>query len=233
MLERLKLLSLQSALFVKKIDLQNPLLIAQGINTAAGNVFDGPPAVLPLRENTPPNMPLILLKSKDEKLLCNVSRDRIDYRFTIQKDPPCAIQDIWDVYYSALSQINEYFSMKNPIPIWRLGFVSQFFVKLAISANTHIATKYLQPGIVEGSWDANINILNGFRLEKHEVNRWLKIRPIRNKQNQQDDSAMIVEVDINTLQEHQQKMEQSDIDAFFEDAYSHLINQDLPRVILD
>lgn len=233
MLERLKLLSLQSALFVQKIDLHNPLLIAQGINSAAGNVFNGPPAVLPLQENTPPNVPLIILKSIDEKLSCNVSRDRIDYRFSIQKEPPVDIQKVWDGYSDALKQITEYFCMKNPIPIWRLGFVSQFFVKLSTSANRHIAAKYLQPGIAEETWDVNVNFLNRFKMETREVNRWMKIRPIRNRQEQEDDTAMIVEIDINTLQEQQRKMTQYEVDAFYEDAYSHLVNQDLSKVILD
>jgi hypothetical protein len=232
MMDRLKLLSLQSALFIKKIDLQNPLQIAQGINSATGNIFGGPPAILPLQNNTPPNVPLIILKSKGEKLSCNVSRERIDYRFGIQKDPPAEIQHIWDGYYDALRQITEYFCMKNPTPIWRLGLVAQFFVKLELSANKHIISKYLQTNIIEDTWDINVNFLNRFKMETREVNRWLKIRPIRNRQHQEDDSAMIAEIDINTLQEQQQDLSQYEIDAFYEDAYLHMINQDLGKIII-
>jgi hypothetical protein len=233
MLQRLRLLSLQSALFIKKIDLQNPLQVAQGINSASGNVFNGPPAILPLQNNTPPNVPLIILKSSDEKLSCNVSRERIDYRFGIQKDPPADVQQIWDRYYDALRQITEYFCMKNPAPIWRLGFVAQFFTKLAISANKHILSKYIQPNIIEDTWDINVNFLNRFKMETREVNRWLKIRPIRNRQEQEDDTAMIVEIDINTLQEQQQDLTHYEIDAFYEDAYLHMINQDLQKIMLE
>ena len=235
MLDRLKLLSLQSAFFLKKIDLQNPLQIAQGINSASGSLFNGPPAVLPLQENTPPNLPLIILKTKDDKITCNVSRERVDYRYSIQKDPPADIQAIWESYYDTLRQIIEYLcmKMKEPTQIWRLGFVAQFFAKLANSANKHIISRYIQPGIVEDSWDINVNFLNRFKMETREVNRWLKLRPIRNRNNQDDDSAMIVEIDINTLQEKQQDLSQYEIDAFYEDAYLHIINQDISKVILD
>lgn len=233
MQERLKLLSIQSALFIRDIDLQNPLLIAQGINSAAGNAFNGAPAILPLQKNTPPNVPLIILKSKNDKLICNVSHERVDYRFVFHNDPLTDIQVIWDGYLNVLKQITEYFCIKNPVFIWRCGFVCQFFGKLSVSANKHIAEKYLREGVAENTWDVNVNILHRFKLENRYVNRWLKIRPIRNRQNQADDSAMIVEVDFNTLQEDQKRMEQYEIDAFFEDAYSHLIHQDLPKIILD
>ena len=233
MLDRLKLLSMQAAFFAKEIDLRNSLTIAQGINSAAGNVFDGSPAVLPLQDKTPPNVPLIILKSVSEKYACNVSRQRIDFRYSVQKDPPSDIRDIWESYYSTASQIAEYFCRKNPTPIIRLGFVVQFFAKLGNSANQHIGSKYIQPGIADDTWDINVNFLNRFRMETHEVNRWMKIRPIRNRKDPDDDSAMVIEIDINTLQERQNKFSQEEIDIFYEDAYAHIINQDLTKVILD
>ncbi len=233
MLDRLKLLSLQTALFAKQINLRNSLSIAQGINSASGNIFDGSPTVLPIQQNTPPNVPLIILKSTNGKYACNVSQNRVDYRFSVQKDPPDDIRDIWENYYNTLRQITEYFCKKNPTPILRLGFVTQFFVKLSDSANKHIADKYLQPGIIEDTWDINVNFLNRFRIETNEVNRWMKIRPIRNRKNPEDDTAMIVEIDINTLQERQNDFSQEEIDIFYEDAYLHIINQDIKIIILE
>ena len=233
MLDRLKLLSLQMALFARQVDLRNSLSIAQGINSASGNAFDGSPTVLPLQERTPPNVPLIILKSVDEKYSCNVSRVRIDFRFSVQKDPPADIRDVWEKYYDTARQIAEYFCRKNPTSILRLGFVAQFFVKLSTSANYHIIAKYLHPGIAEDTWDINVNFLNRFRMETREVNRWMKIRPIRNRKNPDDDTAMIVEIDINTLQEHQTEFSQQEIDTFYEDAYLHIINQDINKIILE
>jgi len=239
MLERLKLLSLQSVFFIRKINLQNPLAIAQGINIATGNVFSGPPAVFPLKENTPPNVPSIALKTKDGKLQCTASRDRIDYRYDIQKDNPfdnpVDIRQIWDNYYGTLCQIVEYFSVKinEPTLVLRLGFVVMFLTELSCNPNYHIVSKYLQPGIVEDTQDINISFLNRFKMEALEVNRWIKIYPVRIR-NATNLPCMGILVDINTLHEQQSKdLSQYEIVAFFEDAYSHLINQDLPKVILD
>ena len=172
MLDRLKLLSLQAAMFTRKMDLQNSLSVAQGISSAVGGLFSGPPTILPIQPNTPPNVPVIILKSSDEKYTCNVASTRIDFRFTVQKDPPTDIRQIWKVFYDCLKQINEYFLKKNPTPVWRLGFVAQFFAKLTASANEHIASRYLQPGVAEDTWDINVNFLNRFNMESQEVNRW-------------------------------------------------------------
>ena len=111
--------------------------------------------------------------------------------------------------------------------------MSQFFVKLGASANSHILNTYIRPGIVENTWDINVNFLSRFRMERHDVNRWLKIRPIRNRKNPEDDSAMIAEIDINTLQESQKAFTQEEVDIFYEDAYLHIINQDIQTIILE
>ena len=235
-IDELKVVSLQGAFFVKNLDLANPLGVAQGLNSACGNLFDGPPAVLPVPrnapQNVPPNVPIIVLKTKSEKQLLNVARERLDYRHLFRGAEPPALPAVWSAYDVILGQIAEYLTVKQPTTVWRLGFVTQFFIKLAASANEHLAAAYMREGAFHGAADLQISALHRTSVGDIAANRWIRLKPVRNKENPDDDTAMIAEVDINTPPDPKGDFSQEEIEDFFAGAYDHLCRHAIGHIIL-
>ncbi len=244
-IDDLSVVSIQGAFFVKEFDLANPLGVAQGLNSACGNLFDGPPAVLPVpqgarpqgagpqaRQQVPPHVPIIVLKTNDEKQLLNVARERLDYRQLFRGGPPTTLPPVWGAYDVILGQIAEYLTMKQPATVWRLGFVVQFFIKLEFSANAHLLGAYLRDGVFEGATDLQLNALHHTSVADIAANRWIRLKPVRNKENPNDDSAMIAEIDINTPAERPADFSQEEIEDFFAGAYDHLRTHAVGQIIL-
>ena len=225
-IDELKVVSLQGAFFVKKLDLTNPLLLAQGLNSACGSLFDGPPAVLPVpqegAQNVPPNVPVIVLKTKDEQQTLNVARERVDYRRFFRGGEPVTLPPVWSGFDVILGQIAEFLTVKQPVAVWRLGLVTQFFSKLEASANSHLAEAYLREGAFEGATDLQLSALHRTSVGDITANRWIRLRPVRNKENPADDTAMIAEVDMNTPADKATALSQEEIEDFFAGAYDHL-----------
>ena len=243
-IDELKVVSLQGAFFVKNLDLGNPLGVAQGLNSACGNLFDGPPAVLPVPRggpqggpqggphNVPPNVPVIVLKTKDERQFLNVTRDRLDYRHVFRGSEPATLPSVWATYDVIVGQIAEYVTIKQPATVWRLGFVTQFFVKLDRSANEHIANAYLREGAFEGATDLQLNALHRTSVGDIAANRWIRLKPVRNKDNPADDTALVAEVDINTPANPEADLSQEEIEDFFAGAYDHLCTHAAGQIVL-
>ncbi len=72
---------LQAVLFIKSLDLSNPLSLAVFLKEDKGLPFDGPETVLPVPADAPLEIPRIILKSSDGVFNCNVSANRIDLFF--------------------------------------------------------------------------------------------------------------------------------------------------------
>ena len=246
-IDELSVVSVQGAFFVRDLDLSNPLGLAQGLNGACGKLFDGPPAVLPVPPEAPqgvpqpgmiqgpgvpPNVPVIVLKTRDEQQHLNVARERLDYRRFFRSGPTTALSKVWGAVDVVLGQIGEYLTVKQPTTVWRLGFVVQFFAKLSYSANVHLAGAYLRDGVLEGAADLHINALHRTSVADIPANRWIRLKPVRNKQNPDDDTAMIVEIDINTPAERPAEFSQEEIEDFFGGAYDHLRTHAVEQIIL-
>jgi len=231
-IDDLKVVSLQGAFFVKKLDLENPLNVAQGLNSACGNLFDGPPAVLPVPKDVPPQVPVIVLKTQDEKQHLNVTHERLDYRQLFRDGKPVTLPAVWGVYDVILGQIAEYLTVKRPTTVWRLGFVAQFFIKLDESANQHLAQAYLREGAFEGASDLQLNALHRTSVGDITANRWIRLKPVRNKDNPSDDTAMIAEVDINTPPNPAGDLSQEEIEDFFAGTYDHLCRHAVAHILL-
>jgi hypothetical protein len=241
-IDELKAISIQGAFFVRELDLSNPLGLAQGLNSACGSLFDGPPAVLPVppgapkggppQQQVPPNVPIIVLKTRDERQHLNVARERIDYRHFLRGPQSVTLPEVWPACDVILGQIAEYLTVKQPVTVWRLGFVVQLFAKLDLSANAHLANAYLREGAFEGATDLQINALHRASVADIAVNRWIRLKPVRNKDNPADDSAMIAEIDINTPADQSADLSQEEIEDFFGGAYDHLRTHAVGQIVL-
>lgn len=215
-------LSIQAALFVRALDFSDPLAVAQAIRRAAGDVFDGQPGVFPVPPNAPQDVPRIVLTDRGNRYQCKLSSGRVNLAFDGRKGNPPAIGVIWDEYCGVLRQLAEYLRKKNPTRVWRLGLVMHLFKVLGGSANSHILERYLKGGRFQKPYELQVNVLHKQELGEFQINRWLRLRPMRNREDPENDRGLVVEVDINTPAEQNNDFTEDEIAHFFEEAYQHI-----------
>jgi hypothetical protein len=220
-------LAIQSAVFIQGLVLSDPLSVAQGIQRAVGGTFDGQPGVFPVPPNAPQNVPRILLKDRMERYQCRISGERLDLAFDGSKMREKSIGTVWDEYAVILRQLAEYLKKKNPTKVWRLGLVVRLFKALQESAVMHIRKRYLRDDRFGNPYELHLSVLDRKRLGQFGINRWLRLRPTRKKDDPSDDRGLLVEVDINTLAEEKNDFSEEEITQFFEEAFQHVVREDV------
>lgn len=214
-------------MFVRGLDFSDPLSVAQAIRGAVGGIFDGQPGVFPVPPNAPENVPRILLKDRQERYQCKVSAGRLDLAFDGSKRKAGSVGVVWDECSGILRQLAEYLKKKNPTRVWRLGLVVRLFKVLEGSANTHIREKYLKDDRFQDPYELHLSVLDKESMGRFTINRWLRLRPMRKRDDPKDDRGLVVEVDINTPAEEKNDFTEEEITDFFEEAYQHIAVEDM------
>jgi hypothetical protein len=220
-------LAIQSAVFVHGLVFSDPLALAQAVQRAVGGVFDGQPAVLPVPPNAPGNVPRILLKDRLERYQCKVSAGRFDLAFDGSKRRETPIGIVWDEYSGIIRQLAEYLKKKNPTRVWRLGLVVRLFKVLPRSASIHIRETYFKDDRFQNAYEIHVSVLDKECMGTFNINRWLRVRPLRKRDDPEDDRGLGVDVDINTLAEEKNDFTEEEITEFFEEAFQHVVLRDI------
>lgn len=120
-----KVLDVHIILFFDNI-LPRPDELMHPLNFKLNNIFDAMPNILPLPEDVPKEVPVVILKSRDNTYRCNISRANIDFSLS-----PRNLDDFSEIEMSfgetaegLLRAIEEY----NKIKIIRIGFVINYFI---------------------------------------------------------------------------------------------------------
>ena len=77
---------IQLVLFSPGVVVVNKLKTASALNDVLSGVLDGDPAIIPLPDDAPPEIPRIILKSKDEQYNLKTANSRIDFFFRYKKE---------------------------------------------------------------------------------------------------------------------------------------------------
>ncbi|NQT83931.1 hypothetical protein HQ563_12970 [bacterium] len=229
-IEQFSPLFIQAAMFIRGMGFSDPLSIAQGIQHAVGGIFDGQPGVFPVPPNAPANVPRIVLKDGLQRYQCKVSAGRLDLAFDGSKKRASSTGAVWDEYSEITRQLAEYLKKKNPTRVWRLGLVVRLFKVLEGSANIHIREKYLRDDRFEDPYEMHLSVLNKENMGGFGINRWLRLRPMRKRDDPTNDSGLVVEIDINTHAEENNDFTEEEITRFFEEAYQHIALEDMRLV---
>lgn len=120
-----KLVQLQLALFFKTNE-ERPDKFADKIDEALNGIFDQMPTIIPVPSDAPPEIPLVMMNSKNGKYNCNIARSRID--FTVNFAATTGSNTV---------QLSEFIELARPFAslifgykeIVRFGFVGQYFFK--------------------------------------------------------------------------------------------------------
>lgn len=213
---QIQLVSLQSVLFLTTIDLSNRLeaanLLSQGTS-----FFDGPPTILPFPDDAPPEIPRIILKSKEENYVCNVTSNRIDFVFEDRKsESGSEIKDFEKQYFSNLHLlVKAVYNLKARSS--RLGLVAKYLGFPKMKTVKFLIEQYLK-NIESDSVEAQVHFLKLGKAAKYNVNIWTRLITQRQK-NSKSDRLLIVS-DINTSLEEKHDINVSMAINFFKEAFS-------------
>jgi len=76
----------------------------------------------------------------------------------------------------------------------------------------------------------HLSVLNKENMGGFGINRWLRLRPMRKRDDPTNDSGLVVEIDINTHAEENNDFTEEEITRFFEEAYQHIALEDMRLV---
>jgi len=220
----LKLDSFQTALFVNNLNLDNKLKIASDIVSINKGIFNGEPVILPIPLKAQPEIPRIIVKSKDEKYSCNVGLNRVDLFFNL-KDKK---EQFWDIirgeYLDILLPIVSFMKENYNVLINRIGFISNLSLILNESSNDYIIHKYMKEGgLISGTYDLQIHALNKIDLaDEIKANRWLRIITTRSISQPDNDKCLVISIDINSDPDVPRNFDIELIRRFFSSTIEHI-----------
>jgi hypothetical protein len=155
--------------------------------------------VLPLPDDVPREVPRIILRSKDGRVVLNVSHQRIDLQFLdrraeVHSDrrPTVPMDRVAEIFSALVKSENA--------RITREALVTEWGVELAEPAPNFIVTNFMKAGVIRQSpVETELHVLHNLSLgEGLPVNRWLRIRSARSKADLTKNHFLLVQVDVNT-----------------------------------
>lgn len=221
----INLRSFQVALFSNSISFNNKIEYASKLIAASDNIFDGDPAILPIPEGAPPEIPRIVVKSKDGKFICNTSINRVDLFFNPKKSEEADLGELKSVYLPSLRKVINFLNETYKFKIYRMGIVANFLSEIKESANAYIAKKYLkETNLISNTFEIQLHSLNKIALlnNKYNANRWLRIKSFRDKNNIDNDKFLVATIDINTLPDASYDIDIESVTMIFNDVIKNM-----------
>lgn len=194
-------------------------------------VFDADPMILPIG-NAPPPVPRIVMKSRDERYVCEVALDRLNLAYHDTRQQKRSLDTIYPEYREILHHVVLGALAGITAPVVRLGFVTRHVAELGDGANEWLRQTYLREDRLPQAYETHLNMLHRFEMESFNVNRWIKIWTLRQQNEGDHDPALAVEIDINTFPDENARYDRSAILAFYLDAFDRA-EKDLKEYVTD
>src|SRR3989344_5126864 len=118
-----KIQSVQIALFLATVDLTDRLLVASKINKKLDNFFNGQPVLLPIPNDAPPEIPRIILKTRDEEFSLQISASRVDLFFRNATNKDIKYQEVFVKLKTMLNVFSECIIGDFTASVNRLGII--------------------------------------------------------------------------------------------------------------
>lgn len=226
--------SLQTVIFVSSLDFTDKLDIAQNLKKIKSINIGGEPAVIPLPNDAPLEIPRIMLKSIDQSYSINASPSRIDVIFKNKKYdkdgiPTISAKDISLNLINSTKEIAEILKNKYHAIINRVALITRILIKMDSSSKDYLKKAFLAK-LSEIPYEINMAFLYRQDLGVYKVNKWKRFETLRSLKNIKDDTALSFAIDINTLGEINYKFTPDSIEDFIKKA-SVNIDKDIKKDI--
>ena len=222
--------SLLSVLFYSPHDIPNKAAFVSNFLDYT-TVFDADPMILPIG-NAPPPVPRIVMKSRDDRYVCEVALDRLSFAYHDAHQQRRTLDSLYPEYRDILHHVALAALAGINVPIVRLGFVSRHLIEMDGGANEWLRQTYLREDRLPVAYETHLNMLHRFEMESFHVNRWVKIMTLRDQNDPERDPALTVEIDINTFPEDTVRFDRSAILAFYLDGFDRA-EKDLKTFVTD
>lgn len=173
----------------------------------------------------PRDMARVQLQSEGNQWALDLAPARVALRRNLRE--PMPMPELFTGLRDESLRLNTWLAENANFRVYRIGCLVQFFCPTRSSSNAKIGQYFLQPRALQGEnpQEVNVNVLNRLTLGEWMVNRWLRVRPLRNQE--QMDFAAQIEIDINTLPEDTSAKTGRDIEQFLTDVQKHM-EEDVP-----
>jgi len=211
--------SIVSVLFFPPFDIPNKAAFVSGFSEFT-RIFDADPMILPIG-NAPPGVPRIVLKKRDGSYACEIALDRLSFTYADTINCKRSLEALYPEYRGHLQFVVEAALAGIGSPVIRMGFVTRHLLELGAGANEWIRRWFLRADRLPGeAFETHVNVLHRLDLESFPVNRWIKIRSLRDQQHPERDPAALLEIDINTLPEHTGPYDRTALLAFYLEGFA-------------
>lgn len=186
-----RIIHLQFAFFLKDI-VGRPDLEFGDLNTSLMNIFDGMPQILPIPQELPADVPVMVLRSNDNQYTCNISRSRIDFivnRTNGEKSNADLLKD----FNLKVAGLTKYLLGKQEVS--RFGMVARYFHKDNTASRT-LRNKFFTT-IVEGANELSLRYNKKSSAFGYQINDILEIGAAEAITNGIPEKGILVQRDIN------------------------------------
>lgn len=218
---------LQMVIYTSSLDLSDKLGLAQELRRGvkAISIFEGEPTILPLPEDSPSELPRIILKNQDGSFSLNISPARTDlfYKskdFDEQGISKIKLQNIEAEMIDSIIEIATLLRTKFTSHIHRAAIIVNHLVKLKESSRDFLSNNFLKKNVVvDKPYDIQLNFGNKKTIDGFKINEWVRFHTLRSKKNPEDDTAFMFILDINSLVEVDYNFIEANLKSFFEKSF--------------
>jgi hypothetical protein len=225
-------------LFLRKFDMGDLRKMAESLPWRLPELDGQPRIAQNVPKNTPPDQPIAAFMSADGRQVLELAPAKIQFRMLPgevvetggpQKGlKPYGVEEAFAAFTPMALKVHAVFSEHYGATANRVGLLTELFAHLGASANQRMQQTLLQPKHHFG------DRLQEFHMQAltkptlygdRQVNRWVRVKPLRSNDDRRLDLAIGVEVDINTLPEDTYDIGANEIEKFLNETKNHLLTQ--------
>jgi hypothetical protein len=225
-------------LFLRKFDMGDLRKMAESLPWRLPELDAQPRIAQNVPKNAPPDQPIAAFASGDGRMLLELAPAKIQFRMLPgevvetggpQKGlKPYGIEEAFEHFVPVAMKVHSVFSEHYGATANRIGLLTELFAHLGASANQRMQQVLLQPGhhFGERLQEFHMQALTKPTLYgDRQVNRWVRVKPLRSNDERRLDLALGVEVDINTLPDDTYDINAAEVEQVLGEVKKHLLTQ--------
>jgi len=184
----------------------NSLQTAATLDRATNHIFTGEPAILPIPDDAPPEIPRIILTAKDKRWRCNVSPTRLEFTYDEPDQAREELDSIKGQYVATLHSLAKCAKTELKAGVHRLALVVTS-VALPEEPVELIGRTFIRDGVLFSPRQLEVHMLNRTTIGNLDVNKWCRVFSRDARYGEGRKTALFVVYDLNTVSDPQKPTE--------------------------
>ncbi|MGS0680637.1 hypothetical protein ACVBIL_05705 [Shewanella sp. 125m-7] len=218
-------ISLQFAFFLSDI-VSRPDLEFNDLNSKMLNIFDGMPQIIPIPQELPTEVPVMVLRSENKEYACNIARSRID--FIVQRTSDIkSNSDLLTDFKSKILGLTKVIQEKQKIS--RFGLVARYFIQ-DNTANRTIRNRFFTPA-VDGSQELSLRQNKPSEMYGFNMNDIIEISSASALTNGISEKGISILRDINNNPIHNKDLDYQTISGLLDKYFSRISESEVMGLV--